>query len=44
MVRRDGNDLMVSPVAGPMRGENKERWKVLCEQAAVEQDPEKQHE
>jgi hypothetical protein len=43
MVRRDGNDLMVSPVAGPMRGENKERWKVLCEQAAVEQDPEKQH-
>ena len=24
-----------------MQGENKERWKVLCEQAAVEQDPEK---
>jgi hypothetical protein len=24
-------------------GENKERWRVLCEQAAVEQDPEKLH-
>jgi hypothetical protein len=23
----------------PMLGENKERWKVLCEQAATEQDP-----
>jgi hypothetical protein len=23
---------------------NKERWKVLCEQAAVEQDPKKLHE
>jgi hypothetical protein len=22
-----------------MQGENKERWKVLCEQAATEQDP-----
>jgi hypothetical protein len=22
-----------------MQGENKERWKVLCEQAAVEQNP-----
>ena len=22
-----------------MQGETKERWKVLCEQAAVEQDP-----
>jgi hypothetical protein len=26
-----------------MLGENKERWKVLCEQASVEQDPEKLH-
>jgi hypothetical protein len=24
-----------------MQGEDKERWKVLAEQAAVEQDPEK---
>jgi hypothetical protein len=24
-----------------MQGANKERWKVLCEQAAVEQDPKK---
>jgi len=24
-----------------MIGENKERWRVLCEQAAVEQDPAK---
>ena len=24
-----------------MQGENKERWMVLCAQAAVEQDPEK---
>jgi hypothetical protein len=23
----------------PMQGENKERWKVCCEQAATEQDP-----
>ena len=23
--------------------ENKERWKLLCEQASVEQDPEKLH-
>jgi hypothetical protein len=23
---------------------NKERWKLLCEQASVEQDPEKLHE
>ena len=22
-----------------MQGENKERWKVLCEQASTEQDP-----
>jgi hypothetical protein len=29
---------------GPMQGANKERWKVLCEQAAVEQDPAKLHE
>jgi hypothetical protein len=27
-----------------MQGENKERWKVLCEQAAGEQDPKKLHE
>jgi hypothetical protein len=27
-----------------MIGENKERWKVLCEQAAIEQDPKKLHE
>ena len=27
-----------------MQGENKERWKVLCEQASVEQDPKKLHE
>jgi hypothetical protein len=27
-----------------MIGANKERWKVLCEQAAVEQDPEKLHQ
>ena len=26
-----------------MINENKERWKVLCEQAAVEQDPAKLH-
>jgi hypothetical protein len=24
-----------------MQGQNKERWKELCEQAAVEQDPKK---
>ena len=24
-----------------MQGEQKERWKVLCEQVVVEQDPEK---
>jgi len=24
-----------------MQGANEERWKVLCEQAAVEQDPKK---
>jgi hypothetical protein len=27
-----------------MQGENKERWRELCEQAAVEQDPAKLHE
>ena len=27
-----------------MIGENKERWRVLCEQAAVEQDPAKLHQ
>jgi hypothetical protein len=27
-----------------MQGPNKERWKVLCEQAAGEQDPKKLHE
>jgi hypothetical protein len=27
-----------------MQGANKERWKVLCEQAAIEQDPKKLHE
>jgi hypothetical protein len=27
-----------------MQGPNKERWKLLCEQAAVEQDSEKLHE
>jgi hypothetical protein len=27
-----------------MQGESKERWKVLCEQAAGEQDPKKLHE
>jgi hypothetical protein len=26
-----------------MQGENKERWKLLCEQAAVEKDPVKLH-
>lgn len=26
-----------------MQGQNKERWTVLCEQAAVEQDPVKLH-
>ena len=26
-----------------MQGANKERWKVLCEQAATEQDPIKLH-
>jgi len=30
--------------ARPMQGANKERWKVLCEQAAVEQDPKKLQE
>jgi hypothetical protein len=24
-----------------MQGENKERWKLLCEQAAIEQDPQR---
>jgi hypothetical protein len=27
-----------------MQGPSKERWKVLCEQASVEQDPEKLHQ
>jgi hypothetical protein len=27
-----------------MQGENKERWKELCEQASKEQDPAKLHE
>ena len=27
-----------------MQGANKERWKVLCKQASVEQDPKKLHE
>jgi hypothetical protein len=27
-----------------MQGENKERWKDLCEQASKEQDPAKLHE
>jgi hypothetical protein len=27
-----------------MQGENKERWKVLCEQASTEQDPTKLHQ
>jgi hypothetical protein len=26
-----------------MLGENRERWKVLCEQASTEQDPKKLH-
>jgi hypothetical protein len=26
---------------GEMKGETRERWRVLCEQAANEQDPEK---
>jgi hypothetical protein len=25
----------------PMQGETKERWKVLCEQATIEKDPQK---
>ena len=29
---------------GKMIGENKEKWKVLCEQASVEQDPAKLHQ
>jgi hypothetical protein len=28
----------------PVQNENKERWKLRCEQAAVEQDPAKLHE
>jgi hypothetical protein len=31
-------------VEGALQGANKERWKVLCEQAAVEQDPVKLHQ
>jgi hypothetical protein len=31
-------------LGGPMQGANKERWKVLCEQAATEQDPVKLHQ
>ena len=27
-----------------MQDGNKERWRLLCEQASVEQDPEKLHE
>jgi hypothetical protein len=27
-----------------MQGANKQRWQVLCEQAAVEQNPKKLHE
>jgi hypothetical protein len=27
-----------------MKGETKERWVVLCEQASVEEDPDKLHE
>jgi hypothetical protein len=31
-------------IQGPLLiGENKERWRMLCEQAAVEHDPEKLH-
>jgi len=29
------------PAGGPMQDETKQRWEQLCEQAAVEQDPEK---
>lgn len=31
-------------VGAPVQNENKERWKLRCEQAAVEQDPAKLHE
>jgi hypothetical protein len=31
-------------LGGPMQGANKERWKVLCEQATIEQDPLKLHQ
>jgi hypothetical protein len=29
----------VAPLRGETRGETKERWRELCEQAVVEQDP-----
>jgi hypothetical protein len=33
-----------SLIGGGMLVEDRERWKVLCEQASTEQDPEKLHE
>jgi hypothetical protein len=41
---RPGGCVRRSFGVGPMQGANKERWKVLCEQAAIEQDSEKLHE
>lgn len=31
----------VSQIGGPMKGQTKEHWMELCEQAATEQDPER---
>jgi hypothetical protein len=41
---RLGEYVKYSYGVGPVQGANKERWKMLCEQAAIEQDPEKLHE
>jgi hypothetical protein len=38
-VRSSSSSLRTPGRVDEMRGANKERWKLLCEQAAVEQDP-----
>jgi hypothetical protein len=36
--------IVCDDLRGLVHAKNKERWKVLCEQAAIEQDPVKLHQ
>lgn len=40
-VRQNGAKPLLIVEVTPLRGETKERWRELCEQAILEQDPDK---